>query len=113
MSVLPKSFRETIGLSPSNVKISSNKSALIVIDSQGTYSTGSPLEISNFKSSQVKIAEVVEKYRKSNGKIVWIQHSAGAGAPIFDDSREESFGFCGENKPINDEKIIIKKAPSS
>lgn len=60
----PKSFRQTIGVSPSTVSASSGTTALLVIDSQGTYNTGAPLEISNLDASQAVIKDLVAKYRK-------------------------------------------------
>lgn len=109
----PLSFRQTIGLSPSTVSASSGSTALIVIDAQGTYAPGAPLEISGFVEAQAAIATAVDKYRKANAPVIFVQHTAGKGAPIFDEAREESFGFVGDVKPVGSEKIIIKQAPSS
>lgn len=112
--MVPTSFRQTIGLSPSTVSLSSTtKSALIIIDSQGTYAPGAPLEISNFNSSQAAMLKAINLYRNANSPVIFIQHSAGAGAPIFNPSDENSFGFVGEVKPKEGEKVIIKQAPSS
>lgn len=60
---MPKSFRQTIGLSPSTVDVSSG-SALLVIDPQRTYATGGPLAITGIDASQAVISDLVEKYRK-------------------------------------------------
>lgn len=61
---MPSSFRQIIGASPSTVSASSGNTALLVIDAQGTYATGSPLAITGVEQAQTVIGELVEKYRK-------------------------------------------------
>lgn len=43
--------------------------------------------------------------------MIWIQHNAGEGAPIFD-VKGQSGAFMPEVQPEKDEKIIVKGAPS-
>jgi nicotinamidase-related amidase len=74
MSV-PKSFRQLGGASDSSVSLSSGTTALLVIDPQNSYATGSPLEISHIETRQKVISGLVDNYRKANAPIVWIQVS--------------------------------------
>ncbi|KAM0787819.1 hypothetical protein ACM66B_003873 [Microbotryomycetes sp. NB124-2] len=107
----PPAFRQLIGLSPSEVSASSGNTALVVIDAQGTYNTGAPLAISGIDAAQGVIAQLVDKYRKANAPVIWIQHDAGD-APIFN-LKDASGDFIGDLRPQDGEKIIVKKAPSS
>lgn len=144
----PQSFREIIGLSKSTIDINA-KTALLVIDAQGTYAKGgklgsfqletftipseisnsvdsstlrvSPrlrctdahqLEITGIDAAQVQIDIAVQKFRSAQKPVIWIQHSAGAGAPIFN-PENASFDFIGSTRPLDGEQIIIKAAPSS
>lgn len=43
--------------------------------------------------------------------MIWIQHSAGSGAPVFNPDNS-SFDFIGDERPVAGEKVIIKQAPS-
>lgn len=73
---------------------------------------GGGLEITGIDAAQAAIASAVEVYRKAGGPVIWVQHSAGSGAPIFNPDNE-SFDFIGNVRPQGSEKIIIKAAPSS
>ena len=126
----PKSFRQTIGLGPSEIDLSLKNSALVVIDAQGTCQYFSAphqrpkltdsavdapsggLEITDSASSLKAMAQAVDLYRKAGNPVIWVQHSAGAGAPIFNPDNE-SFDFIGDLRPVGSEKVIIKGAPSS
>lgn len=61
---MAKSFRQTIGLSPSQVDTSSGSTALLVIDAQQSYDTGAPLAITGIDEAQAVIKSLVEKYRQ-------------------------------------------------
>ncbi|KAK4049118.1 hypothetical protein OIO90_005588 [Microbotryomycetes sp. JL221] len=107
----PTSFRQLIGLSPSQVSASSGQTALIVVDAQGTYNSGAPLAITGIDAAQKTIAQLVTKYREAKAPVIWIQHDAGD-APIFN-LKDASGDFIGDLRPNDGEKIIVKKAPSS
>jgi nicotinamidase-related amidase len=74
MSV-PKSFRQMAGIPASKVTASSGTTALIVIDPQKSYDTGSPLEISEINTRQKVISSVVDKYREAKAPVIWVQVS--------------------------------------
>lgn len=75
MSV-PKSFRQMAGIPASKVTASSGTSALLVIDPQKSYDTGSPLEISDIDARQKVISGVVDKYREAKAPVIWVQVSS-------------------------------------
>lgn len=112
---LPNSFRQLLGLQPSTVSPSADgQSALLVIDTQNTYASG-PLAIDQVETRQKAISSVVEKYRSAKAPIIWVQHTAGSGAPVFNPDNE-TFDFIGElrpNKGAENEHSIVKQAPSS
>lgn len=129
MTAAPKSFRQTIGLAPSTIDLSLQNSALVVIDAQGTCTSstelsatarltgvidapGGGLEITDSAKSLAAMAEAVSVYRKAGAPVVWVQHSAGAGAPIFNPDNE-SYDFISDLRPASGEKSIVKGAPSS
>ncbi|KAJ7248436.1 putative Isochorismatase family hydrolase [Mycena rebaudengoi] len=108
----PKSFRQLIGVGPSTVSASSSSSALIVIDAQQTYSSTGVLAISGIDAAQKTIASTVDKFRKGGAPVIWVQHDAGQGVPIFSPGTP-SYDFIDDVRPKDDEKIVVKKAPSS
>lgn len=75
-----KSFRQLLGIPDSTA--SPTDSALIIIDAQNEYASGT-LTVTNAESSGKVIASLLEKYRKANGKIVHVLHKTPEGAPIF------------------------------
>ncbi|UZJ52414.1 hypothetical protein CBS101457_001734 [Exobasidium rhododendri] len=107
---VPKSFRQLGGATPSSVSVSSGTTALIVIDPQKSYASGAPLAISQVETRQKVISGIVDEYRKAKAPIVWVQHSAGKEAPVFNPSNE-SFDWI-DLKPEQGEKAIVKEAPS-
>lgn len=108
----PQSFRQLIGISPSSVRASAPGTALIVIDAQGTYAPDGGLAITGVAESQKVIAQLVDRFRSADAPVIWIQHSAGSGAPVFNPDNS-SFDFIGDERPVAGEKVIIKQAPSS
>ncbi|KAL8276746.1 hypothetical protein RQP46_010855 [Phenoliferia psychrophenolica] len=110
--VAPKSFRTLIGLSPSTVTASAAGTALVIIDAQGTYAPTGGLAISGVEAAQKEIAGLVATYRKAGAPVIWVQHTAGAGAPVFNPDNE-TFDFIGDVRPKAGEEIIVKQAPSS
>ena len=75
-----KSFRDLLGIPASTA--STSDSALIIIDAQNEYASGA-LTVTNAAASGKVIAELLEKYRKANGKVVHVLHKTPEGAPIF------------------------------
>jgi nicotinamidase-related amidase len=61
---------------------SPSDSALIIIDAQNEYASGA-LTVTNAEASGKVIADLLEKYRSANGKVVHVMHETPAGAPIF------------------------------
>lgn len=75
-----KSFRELLGIRPNTA--SPTDSALIIIDAQNEYASGA-LAVTNAESSGKAIAELLEKYRAANGRVIHVLHQTPEGAPIF------------------------------
>ncbi|CAO2652498.1 Nn.00g007810.m01.CDS01 [Neocucurbitaria sp. VM-36] len=61
---------------------SPSDSALLIIDAQNEYASGA-LTVTNAAESGKVIADLLEKYRTANAKIVHILHKTPEGAPIF------------------------------
>ncbi|PVI01211.1 Isochorismatase hydrolase [Periconia macrospinosa] len=104
-----KSFRDLLGIPPNTA--STSDSALIVIDAQNEYATGA-LKVTNAKESGAIIANLLEKYRRANGKIVHVLHQTPEGAPIFTPGTELAKEF-EEVKAKDGETVIGKKFPGS
>ena len=75
-----KSFRDLLGIPAGTA--STSDSALIIIDAQNEYASGA-LTVTNAAASGKVIAELLEKYRKANGKVIHVLHKTPEGAPIF------------------------------
>ena len=75
-----KSFRTLLGMPASTA--STSDSALIIIDAQNEYASGA-LTVTNAAASGKVIADLLEKYRAANGKIVHVLHKTPEGAPVF------------------------------
>lgn len=106
-----RSFRQTIGISPSNASV--QDSTLIIIDAQNEYATGL-LTTANVDQTRKSIANLLNKYRSSgNGKnIVHVVHQVPAGAPVFTPDTELAKEF-EELTPKAGEKVVTKQLPSS
>jgi nicotinamidase-related amidase len=76
----PSSFRDLLGMPASTA--STSDSALIIIDAQNEYANGA-LTVTNATASGKVIADLLEKYRSANGKIIHVLHKTPEGAPIF------------------------------
>jgi nicotinamidase-related amidase len=74
------SFRDLLGIRPGSA--STSDSALIIIDAQNEYASGA-LKVTNAEASGKVIAELLERYRAANGKLVHVLHETPDGAPIF------------------------------
>lgn len=61
---------------------STSDSALVIIDAQNEYASGA-LTVTNATASGKVIADLLEKYRCANGKVVHVMHKTPEGAPIF------------------------------
>jgi nicotinamidase-related amidase len=79
------SFRDLLGIRPGSA--STSDSALIIIDAQNEYASGA-LKVTNAEASGKVIAELLERYRAANGKIVHVLHETPEGAPIFTPNTE-------------------------
>ena len=75
-----KSFRDILGIPAGTA--STSDSALIIIDAQNEYASGT-LTVTNAEASGKVIADLLERYRKANGKVVHVLHKTPEGAPIF------------------------------
>ena len=75
-----KSFRQLLSIPPSTA--STSDSALIIIDAQNEYASGT-LAVTNAETSRKAIKHVLEKYRQANGKVVHVLHKTPEGAPVF------------------------------
>ena len=76
----PSSFRDLLGMPPGTA--STSDSTLIIIDAQNEYASGA-LTVTNAAQSGKVIADLLEKYRAANGKIIHVLHKTPEGAPIF------------------------------
>jgi nicotinamidase-related amidase len=103
------SFRQLLGVSPSNA--SPSDSALIIIDAQNEYSSGK-LAVTNAEASGKVIASLLEKYRSANGKVVHVLHKTPDGAPIFTPGTELAEEFPSL-KAKDGEELIWKMHPGS
>jgi nicotinamidase-related amidase len=75
-------------------------------------STGSPLAITGVDESVKVISSLVDTFRKAGGPVIFIQHTAGSGAPIFNPDND-SYDMIGGLVAKAGEKVIVKQAPSS
>lgn len=92
------SFRELLGIRPGSA--CTTDSALIIIDAQNEYASGQ-LKVTNAEASGKVIAEVLEKYRAANGKIVHVLHETPEGAPIFTPNTELAEEFENVKAKVN------------
>jgi nicotinamidase-related amidase len=76
----PSSFRDLLGMPASTA--STSDSALVIIDAQNEYASGA-LTVTNAEASGKVIANLLEKYRSANGKVIHVMHKTPEGAPIF------------------------------
>lgn len=76
----PSSFRELLGMPASTA--STSDSVLLIIDAQNEYANGA-LTVTNAAASGKVIANLLEKYRAANGKVIHVMHQTPEGAPIF------------------------------
>jgi isochorismate hydrolase len=104
-----KSFRQIVGASPSSA--TPVNSTLIIIDAQNEYAEGN-LKVTNAASSRKAIANLLQRYREVNGKIVHVVHQTPDGAPVFTPGSKLAEEF-DELKPKDGEKVIGKKHPSA
>jgi hypothetical protein len=79
-TMAPQSFRSILGM-PANTA-STSDSALVIIDAQNEYASGA-LTVTNAAASGKVIANLLEKYRSANGKVIHVLHKTPEGAPIF------------------------------
>jgi hypothetical protein len=106
---MAKSFRETIGVSPSSA--STSDSTLLIIDAQNEYADGL-LRTENVGSTRKAIAGLLEKYRAGSGSIVHIVHDTPQGAPVFTLGSQLAEEF-DEVKAKDEETVIHKVYPGS
>lgn len=92
------SFRELLGIRPGSA--STSDSALIIIDAQNEYASGA-LKVTNAAASGKVIAELLEKYRAANGKLIHVLHETPEGAPIFTPSTELADEFDSVRAKVN------------
>ncbi|KAK3209369.1 hypothetical protein GRF29_69g1567655 [Pseudopithomyces chartarum] len=104
-----KSFRDLLGIPASTA--STSDSALIIIDAQNEYASGA-LTVTNAAASSKVIAELLEKYRKADGKVIHVLHKTPEGAPIFTPGTELADEFK-ELKAKDGETTIWKQFPGS
>ncbi|KAF1954736.1 Isochorismatase hydrolase [Byssothecium circinans] len=104
-----KTFRQLLNIPPSTA--SPSDSALIIIDAQNEYISGA-LTVTNADTSGKVINDVLEKYRKANGKVIHVLHKTPEGAPIFTPGTHlaEEFDYL---KPQAGETTIWKQFPGS
>ncbi|KAH7128466.1 Isochorismatase-like protein [Dendryphion nanum] len=102
-------FRELLGVPPSTA--SPSDSALLIIDAQNEYASGK-LAVTNAEPSGKVIADLLERYRSANGKIVHILHKTPDGAPIFTPGTELAEEFPSL-KAKDGEEIVWKLHPGS
>lgn len=55
---------------------------------------------------------IVRRGVKAGAPVIWVQHTAGKGAPVFNPDNE-TYDFIGDVRPKDGEEIIVKQAPSS
>ncbi|KAH7406811.1 Isochorismatase-like protein [Phaeosphaeria sp. MPI-PUGE-AT-0046c] len=105
----PQSFRSLLGMPASTA--STSDSALIIIDAQNEYASGA-LTVTNAAASGKVIADLLEKYRSANGKVIHVMHKTPEGAPIFTPGTDLAEEFK-ELKAKDGETTIWKNFPGS
>lgn len=103
-----KSFRDLLGIPASTA--STADSALIIIDAQNEYASGA-LAVTNASASGKVIADLLEKYRKANGKVVHVLHKTPEGAPIFTPGTELAEEFKELKAKVRCEHISLPLFP--
>ncbi|KAI1283527.1 Isochorismatase-like protein [Xylaria sp. FL0933] len=109
MAETAKSFRQTIGVSPSTA--STSDSVLVIIDAQNEYASGL-LKTENVESTRAANAALLEKYRAANAPIVHVVHKTPDGAPVFTPGTPLADEF-DELKPRDGENVVVKQVPGS
>ncbi|KAH7401204.1 Isochorismatase-like protein [Pyrenochaeta sp. MPI-SDFR-AT-0127] len=106
---MAQSFRSLLGIPAGTA--SPSDSALLIIDAQNEYASGA-LTVTNASASGQVIADLLEKYRAANGKVVHILHKTPEGAPIFTPGTDLADEFK-ELKAKDGETTIWKQFPGS
>ncbi|KAH8728023.1 Isochorismatase-like protein [Phaeosphaeriaceae sp. PMI808] len=105
----PQYLTTILGEPPSTATTSD--SALVIIDAQNEYASGT-LAVTNAGASRRVIADLLEKYRSANGKIIHVLHKVPEGAPIFTPGTNLAEEFQ-ELKANDGETTIWKQFPGS
>ncbi|KAJ4373315.1 hypothetical protein N0V83_003609 [Neocucurbitaria cava] len=105
----PQTLRSLLG-APAGTA-SPSDSALLIIDAQNEYASGA-LTVTNAAQSGKAIAELLEKYRAANAKIVHILHKTPEGAPVFTPGTNLADEFK-ELKAKDGETTIWKQFPGA
>ncbi|KAF1844257.1 Isochorismatase hydrolase [Cucurbitaria berberidis CBS 394.84] len=106
---MAQSLRSLLGATAGTA--SPSDSALLIIDAQNEYASGA-LTVTNAPQSRKVIADLLEKYRAANSKIVHILHKTPEGAPIFTPGTDFADEFK-ELKPKDGETTIGKQFPGA
>lgn len=92
------SFRDLLGVPAGTA--STSDSALVIIDAQNEYASGT-LAVTNASQSRKAITELLEKYRAANGKVIHVLHQTPDGAPIFTPGTELAKEFKELTAKVN------------
>jgi len=94
----PSSFRDLLGMPASTA--STSDSVLLIIDAQNEYANGA-LTVTNAEASGKVIANLLEKYRAANGKVIHVLHQTPEGAPIFTPNTDLANEFKDVKAKVN------------
>lgn len=100
---------DMLQVKPKSSKLS--ESVLLIVDAQREYQDGK-IPLSNIEDSLKEIAQVLKRARLAQSPIVFVRHSMGKGAPIFNPD-SEYFQIIESVKPESGEIVIDKNYPNS
>jgi nicotinamidase-related amidase len=105
----PQTFRDMLGVKPSDVKVSEN--TLLVIDAQREYVDGN-VKLTNIEPAMEALARILKRARKAGIKIIHFKHHAPKGAPVFDPDGPY-VEIAEPARPEDGELIIVKHFPDA
>lgn len=101
-------LREIVGLGHTPANLSD--SALIMIDCQNTYRTGT-MQLTNVEPALIEAQKLLHRARELKIPIVHIRHDGGAGSPY--DLEQEIGQISAEVAPVEGEMVITKSFPNA
>ncbi|MCE1159177.1 Streptothricin hydrolase [bioreactor metagenome] len=89
------------------------KTALLIVDVQNDYFPGGKNELVGSIEASLRIKVIIEKFRRKNLEIIYIQHISKSPASTFFLPNTEGIAIHNNVKPNREDKIFIKHYPNS